>query len=521
MKRQIVNIVNFVRDLEPRPGVDVDLVEPVKQQLRLLHEHNLKATFLLQYDALLDPRFTSLFEGLDDRIELGIWLEIVQPLVEKVGLPWHGRYPWDWHAHCGFSVGYPPEARERFVDAAAEKFREVFHREPKSWGSWALDAHTAAYLNNKYSVDALCICRDQWGTDGYSFVGGYYSQGYYPSRSNLLCPAQTRGKQIGVPVFRMLGSDPIYQYGLGVGPEGEQPVATLEPVSHKFGGGNDAWVDWYFHENFSGNCLSFGYAQAGQENSFGWPEMSHGLTYQFKTIKQWQDEGKLQAETLGETGRWFKNRYPETPASVVAALSDPRNEGRRSVWYDCKNYRANVFTEKNRFWIRDLYLFREDYRERYLSDVCPGDGLLFDNLPGMDGNLWSGKGVRAGIYPFCETADGLQELTFDELVYREENGDAVLEFTGTPCGKVTVVFRENGLAVHSGTEAGRLVLQPRFNPAWEGLPTVARADETSVFLKHNGFEYRAAMLEAGTFADNFAVKADDGGNIRARLDAAL
>ena len=42
-------------------------------------------------------------------------------------------------------------------------------------------------------------------------------------------PAQTKEGQIPVPVFRMLGSDPIYQYDTSLG-ESAQGVITLEPV---------------------------------------------------------------------------------------------------------------------------------------------------------------------------------------------------------------------------------------------------------------------------------------------------
>ena len=53
-----------------------------------------------------------------------------------------------------------------------------------------------------------------------------------------------------------------------------------------------------------------------------------------------------------------------------------------------------TFMLKWRFWIRDIYLFREDYRERYLENVCTTNDLLYDNLPFVDGNRFSGNGIR-------------------------------------------------------------------------------------------------------------------------------
>ena len=54
----IVNIVNFIRGVEPR--VQVDLVEPVAKQIELARKHRLPTTWLIQYDALLRPEITEL-----------------------------------------------------------------------------------------------------------------------------------------------------------------------------------------------------------------------------------------------------------------------------------------------------------------------------------------------------------------------------------------------------------------------------------------------------------------------------
>ena len=98
----IANIINFVRAVEPR-NLALDLVLPVREQLALARKHHLPVTWLLQYAALMDPRFRFLLAG-GEQDEIGVWFEVVQPLVEKAGLTWRGRFPWDWHAHVGFPV---------------------------------------------------------------------------------------------------------------------------------------------------------------------------------------------------------------------------------------------------------------------------------------------------------------------------------------------------------------------------------------------------------------------------------
>lgn len=284
MKRNILNIVNFLRGLEPRDYHAADIRTPFLEQIRLMKEHNLRGTFLLQYDALIDPFYTDILRELPpEQFEIGVWFEIVKQLAEPAGVEWHGRWSWDYWSEFSYTGAYSFEVREKMADEMFAKFKEIFGYYPRSVGAWCLDAHSVAYISGKYDVDAFCNCKDQFGTDGYTLIGGYFGQAYYPSRNNNHCPANSPGTQINTPVFRMLGSDPIYQYDWGMslddGAKPVQGVVTLEPVYNGAGGGVPEWVDWYMKENYNGKCLSFSYAQAGQENSFGWNGMKAGLEY--------------------------------------------------------------------------------------------------------------------------------------------------------------------------------------------------------------------------------------------------
>ena len=102
---KIVNIVNFIRLLEPRdPAITEDvLYQTVVKQVEIMKKYNLGGTFLLQYDALMDARYQKLLKSLPrNSFEIGAWWEIPQPLVERAGMKWRGRYPWDWRANIGF-----------------------------------------------------------------------------------------------------------------------------------------------------------------------------------------------------------------------------------------------------------------------------------------------------------------------------------------------------------------------------------------------------------------------------------
>ncbi len=395
---KIVNIINFIRLLEPRdPAITEDvLYQTVVKQVELMKKYKLGGTFLLQYDALLDPRYQKLLKSLPpDSFEIGGWWEITQPHVEKAGLKWRGRYPWDWHADVGFSTGYSPEEREKLVDVYMDDFKKIFGYYPKSVGSWFIDSHSLNYMYDKYNIIASCNCKDQSGTDGYTLWGGYWNQAYYPSRINSYMPAQNEENQLPVPIFRMLGSDPIRQYDHGLGST-RQGVITLEPV-YPEAGGNEDWVRWFLKEFVEGQCMEFNYTQAGQENSFTWDAMAKGLEIQMPLIASLRDQNKVRVETLATSGQWFKDRYKLTPATSMTVNKDLAGSNRKTVWFNSRFYRINLLWEDGTLRFRDIHLFNENFPSFYTKGKATSNECSFFTLPFVDGYIWSTPEKIAGL----------------------------------------------------------------------------------------------------------------------------
>ena len=446
----IINFVNFIRQVEPRDErfTNEYLFQTTANELAQLNEYGFRGTFLLQYDALVDSAYQQLMrEAKEKGHEVGAWWEITEPHVRDAGMTWRGRYPWDWHANVGFATGYTPEERERLVDTYMNRFHEIFGSYPESVGSWFIDAHTLQYFSDKYGITASCNCKDQYGTDGYTLWGGYWNQAYYPSRVNAYMPAQTSEGQSPVPVFRMLGSDPVLQYDNALDSR-VQGVITLEPVytGNGGGGGNRQWIEWFLPAMANSKSLGFNYIQAGQENSFGWEAMKNGLTMQMPIIRQLADEGKVRVETLAESGRWFKERYPLTPATSVTVDDDFLHDGRSAAWYDSRFYRIGLFWEGDFFVIRDIHLFDESIESDYLRQAGTSTQCVYTTLPIVDGYLWSTSDERAGLRLVAlQGESGTEEIPVFSHSFRQTAADQLVVDQKTPYGTFTLTLNEDNI----------------------------------------------------------------------------
>lgn len=457
-----VNIMNFVRDIDERMENSKEILyQTTLAQLEMVNEFEFENTFLLQYDVLCDERYVQLFkEKATNKTELGLWYEIVEPLTTACGMPYESKYgwKWDWHIVPGYSMAYTPADREKLADEAMRKFKEVFGYYPRTFAGWVIDTHTMQYLAQNYDLDAVAICRDQTNTDAYTLVGGYFNGAYYPSRNNIFTPAQTKEYQINVPVFRLLGPSPINNYDehkylseKAIEFFGDHGCFTLEPV-WKTGADPDC-VDWFFSTFYENEDLGFSYSQLGQENSFAEDGFLPALRMQFEKLSKRRDVTVIK---MGDTGRYFKNTYPDsTPATAVTALENwDKDRDIQSVYYDCKNYMANLFRYENSIFLRALYLFDERVADLYLEKQCASFDAVYENLPLVDTLFWtpnelkncglqlSAEGTAVTVEKYKE--HGLQISWNDGRVLFEEDcitvsANELRLFTGKPNCTIKVV----------------------------------------------------------------------------------
>lgn len=479
-KTVIVNIYNFLRMSHTEPSRFIpDDFDTIRRELILVKQYGFPGTYALKYDALMEPRYQALLkEYLDENDELSAWWEITQPLCRRAGVAfrthaWSEEY--DDRVDSAYCVGYTPQERKALVDAYMEDFFKVFGKYPQTIGSWILDSVTLQYAQEKYGVVGGAICRDQMGTDGFTLWGGWPNGPYYPSRYNEFMPAQREENQIPVPMFRLLGPDPIYNFEAEVR-SGLQGVYTLEPSW--LTGRDPKWISWLFSRLTDEDALGVGYAQVGQENNFLWENIQPGLEPQLKILESLSNQGLLRVETMAASARWFRQQYRLTPPLTFQASTDwdtTRNLG--TMWYASPNYRLSFLTENSRLRIRDLFLFDERYPSRYLTAPLLGSKSTFDALPLLSPQLW---GMGEDNRPFIRLLDtaGRELVGKTEFFAQDEiTGAAVLRSAGT--GEILAAFT---LTPQGFTLKGDVRL------AFDFLPEFT-AENRRIALTRNGFPF--------------------------------
>jgi hypothetical protein len=297
---------------------------------------------------------------------------------------------------------------------------------------------------DRYGIEASCNCKDQIGTDGYTMWGGYWNQGYYPSKKNAYMPAQNAENQIPVPIFRMLGSDPIHQYDSGLGGN-HQKVVSLEPV-YEGGGGNAEWCQWYFDAFVDGAAMDYAYTQVGQENSFTWKRMAKGFNIQLPMIARLQKEGKVHVKTLGETGKWFKEKYKVTPPTSVTVLNDHSKKNLKTVWFNSRFYRANLLWDQGTLRFRDIHLFDETMASDYLTQKGTSSQCFYFALPVVDGFNWSTAETVAGLRLKC--AGGAEIKGGTPVVDDRKPGELTVRWPiDVPKGEMVLTFNETSVSM--------------------------------------------------------------------------
>ncbi|MCL4338791.1 hypothetical protein M1271_03820 [Patescibacteria group bacterium] len=359
-----------------QPRVFVTLVNPVRdkylwqdkeglvKEASIVVSLKVNSTWLVQYGNLKDKSVTDILKNLPSGQEVGLLLEVDENLATDSQVPYLiGAGDWA-RPDKVFLSGYTPFERERMIDVAFEKFRQVFGYYPKSVGAWYIDAVSLNYMSQKYKISAVLDCSDQYHTDKYGLWGQPWGTPYSPSKLNPLTPASRNG---GLPlvVLQWAQRDPVRGYGMTVN-NSTYSVQANDYISH---GLNTSYFGYlarqYLFADNGLNQLTIG-LETGMESVKYGDELKRQIQY----LLSYKSGAQVVFSTMGDFASIFDKVQKNSDYSYFIESADYKNKGQHAYWYTSAYYRAGLLLDGDKLILRDLKTYGSNYT---FSDIAAGD----------------------------------------------------------------------------------------------------------------------------------------------------
>ncbi len=357
-ENSFVNIVNPVRGKDFWGLKGQEPLTAVKEQLKVIQKNNFKATWLLRPDAFFDQELISFFKNLPQEQELGIFLEVTSSWTQEAQVGYHQGVLWH-DAQSVFLSGYTLEERKKLIEIAFENFKNVFGHYPKSVGAWHLDANSLAYMEKKYGVKAALICADQFLTDNFQIWGGWWGVPYYPSRFNVLVPAQSEKNKLSVVIFQWAARDPVNGYGSGV-QESTFSVQANDYLKHNLKIDYfSKLIDVYLEPSLG----KFGQITIGLENDNPWAMVGQEYENQIKVLAS----KKMKTLTMNDFAVWYQKEIPGLSPQHQIVSVDLLGSGKKATWLMSTQGRLGILEDQGKKILRDWRVYNEKWAEPYLE----------------------------------------------------------------------------------------------------------------------------------------------------------
>jgi len=302
-------------------------LNPIKDQYSLIKAANFSATWLLQYEALIDPQLTEYLNTFDFKQEFGVFLEITLPLTNQVKVVYPHATAWA-SPKAIFLSGYTRSERRKLIDEIFEKYKENFGNYPKSVGAWWIDSYSIEYMVSSYKITSVMIVADQKTTDHYGVWGQWWGVAYYPSRLNVLVPALNSKDKVDVVVTQWAQRDFLQAMGEGYSVSNY----SLQANDYLKQGKNIS----YFSDlvaQYSDCRNKISQVTVGLET--GMESVSYINEYK-KQLELFQGSKSFQVVTMSNFYNSFKKAYPGIVDGYFLGEND-------KVWFLTPQFRENKF----------------------------------------------------------------------------------------------------------------------------------------------------------------------------------
>lgn len=395
--KQVV-IVNPIRgeDFWDHPQ---SILDTPQKQYELLAKNSLPATWLIRFDVWQNPPMVEFLKSLNNQQEVGLFLEITPSWAKSAGVIYNQKSDWH-HPASVFLTGYLPEDRQKLIDTAFTKFKDIFNVYPKSVGAWWIDANSLSYMHDKYGVVTNLDVADQYSTDQYQVWGQYWSLPFYPAKSNALIPAKSPEDKLGLVTIQWATRDPYNGYGHGT----YDSTYSVQA--------NDYLLHSLTSEYFEKLLNIYPQVTIGLENDFSWQEYGFEYQKQIELLSKRQKNHLLSVKSMDSFADDYRKTYPQISPNWTISADDPLGSGGKVVWYQTPHYRMGWFYHpKFGSMIRDLRIY-DDSTETCSDKPCDELNQVAGRFNAIDfasnGNGWLLDEGKIDNFTVKETADGLE-----------------------------------------------------------------------------------------------------------------
>jgi len=353
---QFITIVNPVRI----SSYTKSPVESLRAQYKIIKDNDFPATWLLTYDVLINEELVYVVKNMNEKQELGIFLEITPGLAEAASIEYNDTGFW-YHATSVFLSGYSQKDRIKLIDTVFDRYFETFGYYPTSVGSWWSDSFSLGYMRDKYNITSNLGCADQFSMDRYQIWGQYWSTPYYPSKYHAGIPASDEDFKIDLVTIQWAPRDPLNGYYNSL----YSTQDYLIPEENLNTGYFEKLLKLYAQKGFG----DFGQVTMGLEADLA-PEAYTGeYKKQIETVNKLSNSGDFKVLSMSAFSDWYRNKYSKLSPERIIESSDMLGTPKKVFWYQSPWYRIGILKdfENNKTTIFDFRSYHKDMVEPYLT----------------------------------------------------------------------------------------------------------------------------------------------------------
>src|SRR3989338_2340226 len=342
-----------------------------------IRKRDMSATWLLTFDAVMDSSVGEIVSAMNEKQELGIFLEVTENFSKNSGVLYNKTDGWQ-RATSVFLTGYSQDDRRKLIDRVFSEFKKNFGYYPKSVGAWWVDSYSLSYMKDRYKITGVLGISDQYDLDGYSVWGTPWSTPFYPSALHAGIPSNDISRKIDIVTFRWAARDPLNGYAS----PNDRQASLYSSQDYHVAGQSAAYLDNLIElYSVRKDYNDFAHLTIGSEADYS-PETYVGAyARHLDLVSEYQQKG-VRIATMKDFSEWYRKTFPRLSPLHVIESKDLLGTDSRSFWIQGNSYRIgfvyNSSSRKTR--IVDLRIYQNNFMEPFYKSPNKQLGLSI-NLP--------------------------------------------------------------------------------------------------------------------------------------------